>query len=198
MEIQVLDQRKKRSKFLTEQEIVAALGSLIDGSSVKLCYVCTLTSSPRLQRDYSGFDVACIDDIAALRPMVSDAKYEIFEKRNELGNRAFALRCSGEIIGYRWLSEDRRIFPQDLCTHCLPANTAYAYDAFIHSDYRGQGLLAFLTAYLFANMGGAMGLSSYSEFGNVNALRAKERYGEVRKALALVEPGSAEVLKMYD
>jgi hypothetical protein len=198
METQTLDQLKKRSKSLTEQEIASALGSLTDSSNAKLCYVCTLTSSPRLQRDYTGFDAACIDDIAALRPMVSDRKYEIFENRIALGNHAFALRHSDEIIGYRWLSRDLRIFPQDLFTGCLPANMAYAYDAFIQRHYRGQGLLAFLTSCMFANAGRNMGLSSYSEFKNLSAQRAKEKYGEVKKNLVLVETDSAEVLKIYD
>jgi GNAT superfamily N-acetyltransferase len=198
MEIKTLDHLKQRSKFLTDQEIASALDSLIDSSHAKLCYVCTLASTPRLQRDYAGFEAACIDEIAVLRPMVSYEKYEIFETRIELGNHVFALRHSGEIIGYRWLSRDFKIYPKDLFMGRLPANTAYAYDAFVQPQYRGQGLLAFLTSCMYESAGRGVGLSSYSEFGKLAALKAKEKFGEVKKSLVLVKTDSAEVLKIYD
>ncbi len=119
-------------------------------------------------------------------PWIDQKKYEIFSQRIKLGNSAYLIGHRGKIIGYRWISTDKNIFPREKIINYFPDNTIYFYDAYISPEFRGKGLFAFSTARMIRDhQEKGIKIGSVSSFFNKSAQRAKEKARAKKTGLIL-------------
>lgn len=125
------------------------------------------------------------EDLPKLAPILDKKKHKIFMKRMELGNLFYLLEHQGKVVGYRWLSKDRNIYPKEILLRYLPENTIYAYDAFVFPEFREQGLFGLMTSKIAQdNAEKVVKLGSISSFFNKSAQKAKEKYNAKKECLA--------------
>jgi GNAT superfamily N-acetyltransferase len=97
-------------------------------------------------------------------------------KRLEKGNKCFALKLNGNIVGFTWGDFETFTYPPGHHFN-LDENEAYLFDAYILKAYRGHKLAPFLR-YSFYQELKKMGrhiLYSYSDYFNTPAVRFKEK-----------------------
>lgn len=104
-----------------------------------------------------GPQVACVRGAGEVRPGTAEdapgmgqlegKSLRKFLGRFERGDRCLVATSGGAVVAYEWFSEHRP-FVEEATTYpvVMPGNAIFAYDGYVHADYRSRGTFIRLQA----------------------------------------------------
>jgi GNAT superfamily N-acetyltransferase len=182
----VLISLKKRDFVLFLEYFFRLLGKIGISISLDFLYVEDISYSQRAPDPDFKLTVWNRHNFPGSIPFVDQNQYKIFYERIKLGNSAYVIEHKGKIIGYRWISTDKKIYPQEKILKYFPENTIYCYDALIAPEFRGKGLWSLFVARTAQDYRTKdFKMVSVSSIFNKSAQRAKEKANAKKKDLIL-------------
>ena len=93
------------------------------------------------------------------------------------GNKCFAIKIDGKIVGFTWCNFDVFDYPPNEIK--LKENEAYLFDAYVLKAYRGLNIAPFMRYSLYQELDkmGRSVLYSTSDYFNTSAIRFKNKLG---------------------